>query len=242
VSQHRIKPDAGWVHGKRPLGPNGKPLCRWCQHEIEKKGRSTFCSDPCVHEWRIRSDPGYARRQVEKRGAGICQICGVDTNRIKRALLKAKTLLQGDDWWSAPRAPWAVRNTAAVRHARRLVRLLSSHRWPIVLTVHATGCYTFHWPHLFEVDHILPVVEGGGGCGLENLRLLCRPCHRQETKALGSRLRNRRRALDGSSQTTLLEVLRAEVVGSRDGASPQAPGSPALGGAVEPGGPPPKEG
>lgn len=29
----------------------------------------------------------------------------------------------------------------------------------------------------WEADHIIPVADGGGECGLENYRLLCRPCH-----------------------------------------------------------------
>jgi 5-methylcytosine-specific restriction endonuclease McrA len=29
----------------------------------------------------------------------------------------------------------------------------------------------------WEADHILPVADGGGECGLENYRLLCRACH-----------------------------------------------------------------
>ena len=29
----------------------------------------------------------------------------------------------------------------------------------------------------WEADHIIPVVDGGGECGLENYRLLCRACH-----------------------------------------------------------------
>ena len=29
----------------------------------------------------------------------------------------------------------------------------------------------------WEADHILPVADGGGECGLENYRLLCRTCH-----------------------------------------------------------------
>ena len=29
----------------------------------------------------------------------------------------------------------------------------------------------------WEADHIVPVADGGGECGLENYRLLCRPCH-----------------------------------------------------------------
>lgn len=41
---------------------------------------------------------------------------------------------------------------------------------------------------LWEADHIIPVSEGGGGCGLDNLRTLCGDCHKQETKLLRSRL------------------------------------------------------
>jgi 5-methylcytosine-specific restriction endonuclease McrA len=29
----------------------------------------------------------------------------------------------------------------------------------------------------WEADHIVPVADGGGECGLENYRLLCRACH-----------------------------------------------------------------
>jgi 5-methylcytosine-specific restriction protein A len=39
----------------------------------------------------------------------------------------------------------------------------------------------------WECDHVVPVAEGGGSCGLENLRTLCRPHHRQETAALAKR-------------------------------------------------------
>lgn len=41
--------------------------------------------------------------------------------------------------------------------------------------------------HLWEADHILPVVEGGGECTLENFRTLCIPCHKQETADLARR-------------------------------------------------------
>lgn len=40
----------------------------------------------------------------------------------------------------------------------------------------------------WEADHIVPVVEGGGGCGLEGYRTLCRPCHVQVTRELRARL------------------------------------------------------
>ena len=42
----------------------------------------------------------------------------------------------------------------------------------------------------WEADHILPVVEGGDS-GLDNIRTLCIPCHREVTKALRERRRRR---------------------------------------------------
>ena len=41
----------------------------------------------------------------------------------------------------------------------------------------------------WQADHIVAVAEGGGGCGLENLRTLCTPCHQNETEKLKYRLR-----------------------------------------------------
>jgi hypothetical protein len=48
--------------------------------------------------------------------------------------------------------------------------------------------------HLWEADHIVPVVHGGGGsCGLENLRTLCRACHHRATALLaGVRAKDKR--------------------------------------------------
>lgn len=33
----------------------------------------------------------------------------------------------------------------------------------------------------WEADHILPVAEGGGGCGLENYQTLCLWCHKEKS-------------------------------------------------------------
>lgn len=43
----------------------------------------------------------------------------------------------------------------------------------------------------WQADHMHAVSEGGGDCGLENLRTLCTPCHQVETNRLRSRLRLR---------------------------------------------------
>jgi 5-methylcytosine-specific restriction protein A len=42
---------------------------------------------------------------------------------------------------------------------------------------------------LWDADHIIPVVEGGGECDLSNIRTLCIRCHR----AVTAELRRRRR-------------------------------------------------
>ncbi len=47
---------------------------------------------------------------------------------------------------------------------------------------------------VWQCDHTKPVVEGGGECGLDNLRALCTACHRRETAELRRRMALGRRA------------------------------------------------
>jgi 5-methylcytosine-specific restriction enzyme A len=69
----------GWVdRSSLPCGPNGRGLCRWCSLEVPPR-RFTFCSAYCVHEWKLRTQPGYLREQVQLRDRGICARCAVDT-------------------------------------------------------------------------------------------------------------------------------------------------------------------
>jgi 5-methylcytosine-specific restriction enzyme A len=131
-------------------GENGRGLCRWCDLEVPA-GRFTFCSDWCVHEWRMRTDPGYLREQVLARDKGICAICGVDCRAAYFDLKRARGL-----------------------HRQKLLA-----RWGLKRISRKT---------LWDADHIVPVVEGGGECDLENIRSLCLLCHRRETSALRVRL------------------------------------------------------
>ena len=52
---------------------------------------------------------------------------------------------------------------------------------------------------LWDADHIVPVVEGGGECDLANIRTLCLRCHRVATAALRERIRRAKVLLDGSN-------------------------------------------
>ncbi len=73
-----------------PKGVNGLPLCRWCELEIVAKRRRTFCSDYCVHQWRLRTDLGYLRDQVSSRDRGVCALCQADTIAIYSALKRSR--------------------------------------------------------------------------------------------------------------------------------------------------------
>ena len=78
----------GWVKpAEIERGTSGRPLCRWCRAEVPGR-RRTFCSDTCVHEWKLRTDPGYLREKVFARDKGVCAECGVDTTGIRRDVRK----------------------------------------------------------------------------------------------------------------------------------------------------------
>jgi 5-methylcytosine-specific restriction enzyme A len=75
----------GWALRARERGPSGRGICRWCGSEVPKR-RRTFCSEQCVDQWRLRTDPGYLRQQVLARDRGVCAICGLDTIEFHRRL------------------------------------------------------------------------------------------------------------------------------------------------------------
>jgi 5-methylcytosine-specific restriction protein A len=137
VSTRRTTP-GGWV--KRQRQP-----CRWCGGEVPSR-RLTFCGDACVHEWKLRTDPGYLRAQVFARDRGVCAACGLDTEAMRKGKRKLdyQARRQFEKDWGGRRNLW-------------------------------------------DADHVVPVVEGGGECDLSNMRTLCLKCHRETTAALRKR-------------------------------------------------------
>jgi 5-methylcytosine-specific restriction enzyme A len=156
VSTHRISPKAGYVFPSQlPKGPNGRALCRECGAEVPK-GRRTFCGDACVDDWSARHSPSVMRARVFKRDKGVCAACGTDTEALRR---------QVDEEARADRNPFGA-------HGRAMQRILGPLGYP---------------PHrlsLWDADHIVAVVEGGGECGLDNIQALCIPCHHRKTAEL----------------------------------------------------------
>ena len=142
-------------------GPNGKLLCRECGTET-KPPRRTFCSDPCVAKWKERW-PSDQRDAVLKRDRGVCALCGLDCLALEKELGELSVI-----------DPMAFQaRVAALRLGKR-----AGIGW------NGRG-YVYS---LWDMDHVVPVVEGGGNCDLSGLRTLCFACHKLATAML-ARLR-----------------------------------------------------
>ena len=89
MSTQRVMPGGRALRHTLPKSASGRTLCRWCSLEVPA-GRFTFCSAWCVHEWRMRTSPGYVREQLLRRDRGICALCRTDTLSAWRRLKKAR--------------------------------------------------------------------------------------------------------------------------------------------------------
>lgn len=185
-----------------------RPFCHCgCGRVVEPPRRTAF-SDQCVTDYQQRNDPGTIRKIVEERDHGVCALCGTDTaehdrmvrgtvrlwrwlaQREAERLFTAKQLIDYDgkiaNAWGA--VSWWTH--------QQVTEQLKDRRWETSVS------------HLWEADHIIPVIEGGGGCGPEGYRTLCLPCHKKETAALAARLAEKRRAAkrakDSENSSTLL--------------------------------------
>jgi hypothetical protein len=106
------------------------------------------------------------RAEVFKRDLGVCAACELDTNKVRRVhdALFRRSLMK--DW----------------RFRLFLIRL---ERWMIRHFGHSNPAC------LWQADHIVPVTLGGEDT-LANLRTLCIPCHKVESKRLARYRKDRR--------------------------------------------------
>jgi 5-methylcytosine-specific restriction endonuclease McrA len=203
IPAHRIQTTSG------KLQP-----CRWCG-KIPEGRRRTFCSDECVKQHCIRTRPGYAAKLVLERDHGICCMCGLDTvalyNRLEMMLwdLAKRNVEAGGVWCrQVSSRPFGEPVPSNCGHSYCIQSELShwmsrDKRYRFTsIPEYSAACDAANVPtklrrmtrRLWEMDHIIPVVEGGGDCGLENLRTLCISCHAKETADLAARRAAARRA------------------------------------------------
>uniref|UniRef100_A0A7S3UFA5 Uncharacterized protein n=1 Tax=Picocystis salinarum TaxID=88271 RepID=A0A7S3UFA5_9CHLO len=185
------------VSVSRPFTKEGGLLCSMCFKEIDTSGeghnlhtdkKDFFCGRRCFQAFLHRTSGGTLRKAIFDIEHGICQICGLDAHRLCVRLRPIKSFherqkLVLDTTANHPLCPgWS---------SKTLDRLVS---------VPSEG-------HAWQMDHIIEVAAGGGGCGLENVQTLCVPCHslktRQYIQTSARMKRSERAALERSIQQTL---------------------------------------
>ncbi len=129
-------------------------------------------------------------------GRGLCRWCSMEVPprrftfcsaycvhewrlRSQPAYLRAQVFLRDKGICSNCGAN-TPRELHRLRRARGAPRLELMARWGLNLKLRKS---------LWDADHVVPVVEGGGECDLTNIRTLCLPCHRTATAALRERMR-----------------------------------------------------
>jgi 5-methylcytosine-specific restriction endonuclease McrA len=190
-------------------GPTGKTLCHCgCGNEVMPPRRTCY-SDACLQAWKQHSDPTVIRSIVEQRDRGVCALCGVDTVLRSRVAEETRRLWR---WFAVQHATelfWAGQLpmfpgfTVSEKRYAEYRRSAEQGR----VTYGDVDRWASHWVyqdsrekfgdtpsgHCWEADHIVPVCEGGGGCGPEGYRTLCLQCHKAETARLAARRAQKRR-------------------------------------------------
>eukprot|EP00747_Dinoflagellata_sp_TGD_P185821 gnl/TRDRNA2_/TRDRNA2_42565_c0_seq1.p1 gnl/TRDRNA2_/TRDRNA2_42565_c0~~gnl/TRDRNA2_/TRDRNA2_42565_c0_seq1.p1 ORF type:complete len:591 (+),score=92.00 gnl/TRDRNA2_/TRDRNA2_42565_c0_seq1:49-1821(+) len=171
---------AGQVSGKR------RSACRLCRGPILAP-RRTFCCDECVHFHNLRTSGRALRAALFVRDRGVCALCSIDAFAIyKGASAAVEEAIEA--WKTFPQTNITkedaarsalkqhLESTAPLFAPQARLRPLRDHwnQWGRRCPLPFKGSF-------WHGDHVVAVVDGGGSCGLANLRTLCVPCHANVT-------------------------------------------------------------
>lgn len=163
-----------WPRQKR--NAEGKRICRNCEGPLPNQHRS-YCSKECSDAFWLRHSPSHARHLLMERDHGVCAGCKLDTVALEKTIEGWKKAYS--KWKSRQRRRTLKKGTPDYNYYGHRYylhgRQSDIHRW---LTERGFNIGVSLW----DADHIVPVVENGGECGLENYQTLCVPCHKAKTK------------------------------------------------------------
>ncbi|XP_074607490.1 uncharacterized protein LOC141860323 isoform X2 [Acropora palmata] len=156
------------------VGADGIPLCLFCSSPVEFAARlrcsdweKRFCSYDCKKEYQVRVSGTAARRALFEAEKGVCQICSMDAHSLYLSVMALNV---------RDRPAYLAQTPFASLPQQTLKKMVMEPKEGV----------------FWEADHITPVSEGGGECGLENYRTLCIMCHRKVTEELNRRLKQRK--------------------------------------------------
>jgi len=143
-----------------------RKVCRWCKARIPASNlRIYYCGKVCETEYLVRRLASVATREVRKRDKGVCRMCGLDTTVVSAILRRMLSDLRSKGVYDYYEFSKFLRMIGIPRNRFR---------------------------RLWDVHHVVPVCDGGGGCGTENLVAACVWCHKDETRKMHNRLTKQR--------------------------------------------------
>ena len=146
-----------------------------------------YCHSSCTSEAYIRAGDSVAS-SVFTRDKGVCAKCGMDTtDEIFHDMYAVKRSLVGlyrEPLGECPFGKFEFKKREGWINKERYPKWIRD-QWGPWWRIHNS---------LWEADHIIPVKEGGGCCGIDNYQTLCLRCHKEDTKALAGRTSRRKRA------------------------------------------------
>ena len=153
--------------GGRSLWTPG--TCTWCARPIDPGSRRTkWCSQRCVDAYALTQPDGQIAA-LEKRDHGVCEACGLDTERLQAACRRLLWIYRSKRVHGQPRILEALAARGLPTSERALAHLVGTRR---------------RW---WDGDHTVPIADGGHPCDPENLRTLCYWCHQRETSEAATR-------------------------------------------------------
>ena len=139
-----------------------------------------------------RGDPGSL--QKGENGRCLCRWCNLEVPLGRHTFcsewcvgewkLRSSPSYLREKVFERDRGVCAICRMNCLAEYRRIKRLRGAAKAKVILEWNLRGRRS-----LWDADHIVPVVEGGGECDLSNMRTLCLKCHKLQSAEL--RLRRR---------------------------------------------------
>src|SRR5947207_1371264 len=178
---------------------------------------------------RVVTADQWGKPERDQAGAPICRWCRGPVTPPRRTFCGDACVHE----WKIRSSPWYVRREVKKRDKGtcRLcgLNVVKAHReWtrakPPASDRAARKAWRAARPR-WEADHIVPVADGGGECGLDNYRLLCRPCHVRVTlEWRAARMVSSSNAADSTSRHHAVRVCPGGPAGTAAGGPcPQPP-------------------
>ena len=155
--------------------------------EVGPKRSSTHDAG-CWSAYADHSNMNHIRFMVEQRDKGVCKACGLDTEKLKAEWHKAVV-----DQFLELRKKYDKTYRDLYHSNVHYSQAVQVGRFSPDFIKPPDG-FPIDDRRWWEMDHIIPVVEGGGGCDFNGYRTLCIPCHKAETAALAARRAAKRKA------------------------------------------------